>query len=149
MSILFSDTSLFFICVYLSAFFMAKARILKKNRTLQVTAENLYFDRIPDMCSFSRENLYIPSPFDGFSVPETKHFRADNPGNFRADNPEHFRGDNPGEFYRRWPSWIEAMAFLYRGDGPHGSKQWPSCIGAMALLDRGFSLTYSYYYSYD
>jgi hypothetical protein len=57
---------------------MANNRIIKKNKPLQVTAENLYSDRIPEKAhfefilgSFWREIGKIHSSFDDFSVLET------------------------------------------------------------------------------
>jgi hypothetical protein len=44
-----------FLCVLLSYFQMANAQILKRDSPLQVTAESLYYSRIPEMGSFSRK----------------------------------------------------------------------------------------------
>ena len=84
-----------FIYVLLSGFPMANDRIIKKNNPLQVPAENLYSDRIPEkvhfefiLGSFWRKIGKIHSPFDDFSVLETKNFEAIALGMTTRSKPE-------------------------------------------------------------
>jgi hypothetical protein len=74
---------------------MANDLILKKNKPLQGTAENLYPDRMPEkvhfefiLGSFWRKIGKIHSSFDDFSVLETENFEAIALGRTRRSKPE-------------------------------------------------------------